>query len=93
MRRAVAEYRVLGITTNLALFGAVMRDEEWRAGQLDTGFLERFMLKPQPTKEDSDARLAAVLAAISFAKKTPREAPVAAANGVWLDQARRGLLR
>lgn len=41
MRRAVSEYHISGITTNLGLFSRMMRDSFFRAGKLDTGFLER----------------------------------------------------
>ena len=91
MRRAVSEYRVLGITTNLSLFREIMRDEKWMAGELDTGFLDRFMSSQPALAEDSDARLAAVLACASIAPKQQPE--VVSAAGVWLSQARKGLLR
>jgi acetyl-CoA carboxylase biotin carboxylase subunit len=91
MIRAVSEYRVLGITTNLSLFREIMRDEKWRAGQLDTGFLDRFMPARPPENPDLDARLAAVLACASIRPK--QQAAEVPAAGVWLSQARKGLLR
>jgi acetyl-CoA carboxylase biotin carboxylase subunit len=91
MWRAVSEYRVLGITTNLSLFREIMRDEKWLAGELDTGFLDRFMSSPYPPAEDGDGRLAAVLACASV-KPEPQAAVVAQA-AVWLNLARKGLLR
>jgi acetyl-CoA carboxylase biotin carboxylase subunit len=93
MRRAVSEYRVLGITTNLSLFREIMRDAGWMAGELDTGFLDRFLQGRRAPAEDLDLRLAAVLAAASANPATPRDAPEAPPTGVWLSQARRGLLR
>ncbi|MDQ1558791.1 MAG: acetyl-CoA carboxylase, biotin carboxylase subunit [Pyrinomonadaceae bacterium] len=42
MRRALAEYTVGGIKTTLPFFREVVRDEEFIAGRLDTGFIERF---------------------------------------------------
>jgi acetyl-CoA carboxylase biotin carboxylase subunit len=42
MRRALDEYAVGGIKTTLAFFREVMRDEEFVAGRLDTGFIPRF---------------------------------------------------
>jgi acetyl-CoA carboxylase biotin carboxylase subunit len=42
MRRALAEYAVGGIKTTLPFFREVMRDEEFVAGRLDTGFIPRF---------------------------------------------------
>jgi acetyl-CoA carboxylase, biotin carboxylase subunit len=42
MRRALSEYVVGGIKTTLPFFREVMRDEEFVAGRLDTGFIARF---------------------------------------------------
>src|SRR5437660_9637238 len=42
MRRALAEYAVGGIRTTLPFFREVMRDAEFIAGRLDTGFISRF---------------------------------------------------
>ncbi len=42
MRRALDEYAVGGIKTTLPFFREVMRDEEFVAGRLDTGFISRF---------------------------------------------------
>jgi acetyl-CoA carboxylase biotin carboxylase subunit len=95
MQRAVNEFRVLGITTNLSLFSELMADPNWIAGDLHTGFLEEFMRRrPQP-EAASDHLLAAVLAAAAHNAKA---APVAAASvetsaSAWLTQARAGLLR
>jgi acetyl-CoA carboxylase, biotin carboxylase subunit len=42
MRRALDEYAVGGIKTTLPFFREVMRDGEFVAGRLDTGFITRF---------------------------------------------------
>jgi acetyl-CoA carboxylase biotin carboxylase subunit len=42
MRRALSEYVVGGIKTTIPFFREVMRDEEFVAGRLDTGFIARF---------------------------------------------------
>jgi acetyl-CoA carboxylase biotin carboxylase subunit len=42
LRRALDEYVVGGIKTTIPFFREVVRDEEFIAGQLDTGFIERF---------------------------------------------------
>ncbi len=93
MQRAVSEYRVLGITTNLSLFRAIMRDENWVGGKLDTGFLDRFMASQPPAEPDSDSRLAAVLAGAASYVKIPRNNHTAGPSGIWLNEARKGLLR
>jgi acetyl-CoA carboxylase biotin carboxylase subunit len=42
MRRALDDYVIGGIRTTLPFFREVMRDEEFVAGRLDTGFIPRF---------------------------------------------------
>jgi acetyl-CoA carboxylase biotin carboxylase subunit len=98
MQRAVSEYRILGITTNLSLFEGVMQDEYWLAGKLDTGFLDRFMAgylasyRQHSPAVDVDLRVAAVLAAANAFQKSSRKEKTATPPGVWLSKARKGLL-
>ncbi|MBD0369222.1 MAG: acetyl-CoA carboxylase biotin carboxylase subunit [Pyrinomonadaceae bacterium] len=42
LRRALDEYNVDGIKTTLPFFRAIVRDDEFIAGRLDTGFIPRF---------------------------------------------------
>lgn len=42
MRRALDEYSVDGIKTTLPFFRAIVRDDDFIAGRLDTGFIPRF---------------------------------------------------
>jgi acetyl-CoA carboxylase biotin carboxylase subunit len=42
LRRALDEYRIGGIKTTLGFFREIVRDEEFIAGRLDTGFITRF---------------------------------------------------
>ena len=42
LRRALDEYEVGGIKTTLPFFREIVRDAEFQAGQLDTGFISRF---------------------------------------------------
>jgi acetyl-CoA carboxylase biotin carboxylase subunit len=64
MRRALAEYHVGGIRTNLAFHRRVMRHPAFVAGTYDTGFIERHKaeLAPLPADEET-AALAAIAAA------------------------------
>ena len=41
--RALSEYFVAGIKTNLGLFRRILADEDFRSGEIDTGYLERLM--------------------------------------------------
>ena len=75
MRRALDEYAVGGIKTTLAFFREVMRDEEFVAGRLDTGFIPRFNERRAaaaggPPAEDEVARrdVAAIAAALAYAE-------------------------
>lgn len=95
MRRALAEYRVGGITTNLALFETIMNDATFRAGQLDTGFLDRFMRNWKAPEMPENAVLASVLAAASNESKLAQSKVAAAPSmpSAWRANAIRGLLQ
>ncbi len=72
MRRALDEYQIAGVTTNLRLYRALMNSTSFLGGQFDTGFVEeRFPgevgVEPGAGAEgwggDSEHRLAAALTA------------------------------
>jgi acetyl-CoA carboxylase biotin carboxylase subunit len=64
MRRALAEYHVGGIRTNLPFHRQVMRHPAFIAGEYDTGFIERHKAELAPAAPDEEtATLAAVVAA------------------------------
>jgi len=69
MRRAMGEYRILGLKTNLHFLAQVLRDSEFVEGRLTTNFIEEFLARhPQgspggPAGECPDAVLAAALLA------------------------------
>src|SRR6201998_540750 len=46
LRRALNEYFVGGIKTNISLFRRILSDPDFCAGKLDTGFLDRMLAKP-----------------------------------------------
>ncbi len=45
LRRALSEYVVEGIRTNVACFDEILSDPKFRAGELSTAFLERILQK------------------------------------------------
>jgi acetyl-CoA carboxylase biotin carboxylase subunit len=66
LERALYEYFVAGIKTNISLFRRILHDPDFRAGRLDTGFLDR-LLKARPAAEagdDAAMKIAAVAAAL-----------------------------
>jgi acetyl-CoA carboxylase, biotin carboxylase subunit len=69
MRRALGEYHVGGIKTNLAFHRRVMRNAAFIAGDYDTGFIERHKAAlTQPAPDDETAALAAIAAAAEAAR-------------------------
>jgi len=54
------EYRIIGITTNLELYRALLDSPRFLGGQFHTRFLEEHFLSPEPGSED---HLAAALTA------------------------------
>ncbi|HEY7305243.1 MAG TPA: acetyl-CoA carboxylase biotin carboxylase subunit [Bryobacteraceae bacterium] len=63
LRRAISEYRVLGIKTNLRLFEQLVADPDFRSGNLHTAFLDSFMKRRPASTPDGETIVAAVLAA------------------------------
>lgn len=72
LRRALDEYTVGGIKTTLPFFRDIMRDEEFIAGHLDTGFITRFFERRAASNtaqaddtsvEETERRNVAVIAA------------------------------
>ena len=66
--RALNEYFVGGIRTNLALFRRILRDDRFVAGNLDTGFLDRMLGNGfrATTDGNDDLRIIATVAAALF---------------------------
>jgi acetyl-CoA carboxylase biotin carboxylase subunit len=65
MRRALGEYHVGGIRTNLPFHRQVMRHPAFLAGEYDTGFIERHKSELAPVEPDeATAAIAAAAAAL-----------------------------
>lgn len=78
--RALDEYFIGGIASNLALFRRILSDPAFGAGEIDTGYLDRLLSAPaasqRPSAPGDDHELIAMAAAI-FASLEP-----ASSNGV-----------
>ena len=57
--RALYEYFVGGIKTNVSLFRRILKDPDFRAGKLDTGFLDRLLTKPSNETDERRPIMAA----------------------------------
>lgn len=54
MRRALEEYRIIGIQTNIPFHLAVLSSMEYQRGRVDTRFVERFMSESWRGRTDSE---------------------------------------
>jgi len=53
LRRALYEYFVAGIKTNISLFQRILNDPDFQAAKLDTGYLDRLLVKANPAVNSS----------------------------------------
>ena len=96
LTRALNEYFVGGIKTNISLFRRILGDDDFRAAKLDTGFLDRMLKRKPDAAVDEDAAEVAAIAAGLFAGLDTRVD--SAARGTnhasnWKSTARREALR
>jgi acetyl-CoA carboxylase biotin carboxylase subunit len=61
--RALNEYFVGGIKTNISLFRRILKDADFQAGKLDTGFLDRMLMAPTPA-DPRETEIAAIAAGV-----------------------------
>jgi pyruvate carboxylase len=68
-RRAVAEFRIRGVTTNISFLQAVLDDPDFRGGQITTSFIERHpALLTARSSADRGTRLLHYLADVTVNK-------------------------
>ena len=67
LTRALGEYFVGGIKTNISLFRRILCDPDFRAAKLDTGFLDRMLKRSEHAAVDARAAEVAAIAAGMFA--------------------------
>jgi acetyl-CoA carboxylase biotin carboxylase subunit len=72
LRRALVEYFIGGIKTNISLFRRILLHPDFQAGRIDTGFLDRLLKEPPVGDQRTARRLPIVaLAAAIFAQQPP----------------------
>jgi acetyl-CoA carboxylase biotin carboxylase subunit len=82
LRRAIDEYFVGGIQTNVPLFRRILRDPDFITGNIDTGYLDRLLAAGATKAKDSPAALedaAAIAAAIFTVSGATAATPAASA--------------
>jgi acetyl-CoA carboxylase, biotin carboxylase subunit len=88
--RALSEYALTGLRTNIHFFREILADAEFREGRLSTSFLEEFFKRRKKTEADPEAEAAAALAiALSSISSTPPSRE----TSLWLESGREDLLR
>ncbi len=90
MRRAVSEYHITGVTTNLSLFAELTSDPRYASGDLDTGLLDEFM-RSRPVDPPRDGEIISAVLAASQMKRvsSPDHSMRAVSN--WSHAGRKGL--
>ncbi len=99
--RALNEYFVGGIKTNISLFRRILSDPDFHAAKVDTGYLDRLLRSAPPAVNRADAEVAAIAAGIFSVldPTTASEGMPTKANGTsnhgdgWKRAARAELLR
>ena len=76
MKRALGEYHVGGIRTTIPFFLAALEDAEFVSGEIDTGYIARFLERQTAREPDTEAEVAAmpevaamIVAAMSYAER------------------------
>jgi acetyl-CoA carboxylase biotin carboxylase subunit len=98
--RALDEYVIGGIRSNLGLFRRILSDVDFKAARIDTGYLDRLLAGNGATAESSDyPASAALIAAALFESMRPANGTISDQNstktepGNWKQAARREGLR
>jgi acetyl-CoA carboxylase biotin carboxylase subunit len=96
MIRALREYDVGGIRTNLGFFRQILEDREFREANLHTGFIEEFFERHKAPRPPGDLAAVAALAAALYTMSRGQTAPEASSvppSRAWLQTGRNELLR
>jgi acetyl-CoA carboxylase biotin carboxylase subunit len=102
LQRALHEYFVAGIKTNISLFQRILQDTDFQAGKLDTGYLDRLLDKekmpasehaPGPAIAAIAAGLFALLDSVSASSKNGSTGRSASAVSNWKQKGRSEALR
>ncbi len=81
MRRALEEYRIVGVRTNIPFHQTLMDSHRFMGGQFDTRFVEeRFSMNAASEPDEAQMEIAAILATLVAHKETERSAQVVRGN-------------
>ncbi len=99
LRRALPEYVIAGVKTNLPLFQQILSDQEFIAGKTDTGYLTRLNERSPSEATQSGNEIAVIAAGIFYALNSAKDrgipipSAVASNTSNWSRVARAEALR
>ena len=92
--RALREYDVAGIRTNVTFFRQILEDEEFRAGRLHTRFVDEFLERRKPLAAPADLEsIAGLVAAFHSKAGAARTESTRAPGSRWREIGRGEMLR
>jgi len=81
MRRALEEYRIVGVKTNIPFHQTLMDSHRFMGGQYDTRFVEeRFSMSDTEEARENHAEIAAILATMVAHREAERSAQIVQRN-------------
>jgi acetyl-CoA carboxylase, biotin carboxylase subunit len=81
LTRALPEYFVGGIKTNLGLFRRILADGDFQAGKIDTGYLDRLLVAKAGSEDVGAEKSVAAMAAAVFSVLDSTSNPAASKPG------------
>jgi len=95
LQRALNEYAITGVETNIAFFQEILGDREFRAGNISTEFVADFLARRGPPEPSPKLDAAVALAALAHSRNVRRGATDASKveTSRWLAEGRGQLLR
>jgi acetyl-CoA carboxylase biotin carboxylase subunit len=92
MRRALAEYQVVGVQTTIPILQRIVAHPDFAAGRLSTAFMERLLAADRPEAAGRHRKVALIAAALTAYDRAGRQAPLAppAASSGWRQALRPG---
>jgi len=88
MLRALGEYDVAGIRTNITFFRQILEDPEFREGRLHTRFVDEFLERRPPLAPPPELEPIAALVAGFYSTRTPPRAATLPPRSRWRDMGR-----
>jgi len=76
LRRALMEFRIVGVQTNLALHKQIVQDPAFIAGNYDTRFMERFQFDVSANTSREACRDLVAMTAVAYLLRRRVDSPV-----------------